>query len=60
MNESLRPAACLSVCLYVCNKEDHLEDLDIGGRIIRIFEKENERVLTGFIYLRILTRGGLL
>jgi hypothetical protein len=41
---------------------DHLEDLDVDGRIILqlIFKKWTGRAWTGFIWLRIGTGGGLL
>jgi hypothetical protein len=39
-----------------------LGDLDVDGKIILklILKKYNERVLTGFIWLRIGTNGGVL
>jgi hypothetical protein len=42
--------------------KDHLEDLDIDGRIILkyIFHKYDWRAWTGLIWIRIGTGGGLL
>ena len=42
------------------SERDHLEDLDLDGRIIlrRIFMKWNVQVWTGLIWLRIGTAGG--
>jgi hypothetical protein len=41
---------------------DHLEDLDVYGRIILewILGKYVEKLCTGFIWLRIWTSGGVL
>jgi len=41
---------------------DHSEDLEVDGRIIleRILRRWGGKVLTGFIWLRIGTTGGLL
>jgi hypothetical protein len=42
-------------------ERNHLEDLDIGGRIILkwILERQDEVVWTGLIWLRIGSSGGL-